>query len=91
MEISPNSNIGSIFISGPPYVLFPFLGELKKYGVKDSLLVAFLNNRNVQPTFLPIMIFYFGIPFTIIVSIYILLFSFINGYVAGKFLRKRLL
>ncbi|MBT3356456.1 permease [bacterium] len=77
---------GSIFVSGPPYVLFPFLGELKKQGVKDSLLVAFLNNRNVNPTFLPVMIFYFGTAFSVIVSIYVLLFSFINGWIMGKLL-----
>ncbi len=79
--------VGSILVSGPPYILFPFLGELRKHGVKDSLLVVFLNNRNIQPVFLPVMIFYFGTPFTIIVSSYILLFSFINGLIVGEVLK----
>ena len=78
---------GSILISGPPYILFPFLGELRKHGVKDSLLVVFMNNRNIQPVFVPVMIFYFGTPFTVIVSIYILLFSFVNGWLAGQILK----
>lgn len=79
----------SILISGPPYVLFPFLGELKKQGIKNSLLVVFLNNRNVNPTFLPVMIFYFGTAFSVIVSIYVLLFSFINGWIIGKLLNEK--
>jgi len=79
--------LGSIFISGPPYVMFPFLGELKKHGARLSLLVIFLNNRNVQPVFLPVMIFYFGTPFTIIISVYILIFSSINGFVIEKILK----
>ncbi len=82
--------IGSILISGPPYILFPFLGELRKHGVKDSLLIVFLNNRNIQPVFLPVMIFYFGTPFTVIISIYIILFSFVNGLIVGKILESKI-
>lgn len=82
--------VGSILISGPPYILFPLLGDLRKHGMKDSLLVVFMNNRNVQPVFLPVMIFYFGLHFTIVISVYILLFSLINGAVAGRLLEKKI-
>lgn len=80
--------LGSVFIVGPPYLLFPIFGELRKDGMKNSLIVAFLSNRNVQPMFLPVMIHYFGLSFTAIVSFYVLVFSFINGYAAGKILDK---
>lgn len=77
--------ISGILISGPPYVLYPFLGELKKHGMKNSLLAVFLYNRNVKIPFIPVMIYYFGLSFTIIMSFYIIAFSILNGVLVGKF------
>ena len=76
--------IASFFIIGPPYILYPFLGTLKKRGMKNSLLAAMMYNRNIKIYFLPAMIYYFGLKFTIIISIYIILFSIITG----KFIEK---
>lgn len=80
--------LGSVFVIGPPYLLFPIFGDLRKGGMKNSLIVAFFSNRNVQPIFLPVMIHYFGIPFAAIMSFYVLIFSFVNGFLAGKILDK---
>ena len=80
--------IAGVLISGPPYVLFPLLGDLKKQGMKDSLIALFLYNRNVKIPFIPIMIYYFGFWFTIVVSFYLLLFSVINGLVVGVLTKK---
>lgn len=82
------ASVGSIFIVGPPYILFPFFGEMKKQGMKNSLIIVFLSNRNVQPPFIPVMIYYFGTPFTIVISVYILIFAVINGLLLGKILEK---
>lgn len=71
--------IGGIIISGPPYVLYPMLGELKKHGARNALLATILYNRNVKIHFIPAIIYYFGIRYTIVLSIYILLFSLLNG------------
>jgi len=71
--------IAGILISGPPYILYPFLGELKKQGAKNSLLAVFLYNRNVKIPFFPVMVYYFGMKYTIIVSSLIVLFSILNG------------
>ncbi len=71
--------ISGILVSGPPYILFPLLGELKKQGMKNSLLAVFLYNRNVKIPFLPAMIYYFGFGFTVISSFYIIIFSILNG------------
>lgn len=71
--------ISGILITGPPYVIYPLLGSLKQNGMKNSLLAVLLYNRNVKIPFIPVMIYYFGLKFTIIISFYILLFSVING------------
>lgn len=82
------ASLGSILLSGPPYVVFPILGELKKHGMKYSLISVFMNNRNVQPPYIPVMIYYFGLPFTIIVSVYIMIFAILNGMIVGRIMDK---
>jgi len=71
--------IGGIIISGPPYVLYPMLGELRRHGARNALLATILYNRNVKIHFIPAMIYYFGIRYTVVLSLYILLFSILNG------------
>ncbi len=71
--------ISGILFSGPPYAFFPLLGELKKGGMKNSLLAVFLYNRNVKIPFLPVTIYYFGLSFTVVLSLYIVMFSILNG------------
>jgi len=73
------ATIAGILISGPPYILFPMLGEFKKQGASNSVLAIFLYNRNVKIPFIPVMIFYFGLTYTIVISVLIVIFSFING------------
>jgi uncharacterized membrane protein YraQ (UPF0718 family) len=79
--------LGGILISGPPYVLYPMLGEFKKHGVGNELLAVFLYNRNVKIPFLPVMSYYFGLRYTIIVSLLIILFSVLNGLLVGKLVK----
>ncbi len=82
------SIVVGVLISGPPYVLFPMLKDLKKHGMKSSLLAVFLYNRNVKISFLPVMVYYFGLKFTIIVSVLIVVFSVLNGLVVGALSKK---
>ena len=81
--------IAGVLISGPPYVLYPMLGELKKSGMKNSLLAVFLYNRNIKIPFIPVMIFYFGLAYTIIISIFIIIFSILNGLIIGRLAKEK--
>jgi len=80
---------GSILISGPPYIILPILGKLKEHGVRYSFIAVFLNNKNVQPVFLPVMIYYFGWLFSVIISIYILIFSVLTGMILERMMSGR--
>lgn len=80
--------IGGVLISGPPYILYPMLGELKKRGMSDSLIAVVLYNRNVKIAFLPALVYYFGIKYTIILSLYIILFSILNGLLIKSFVKQ---
>ncbi len=79
--------LASMVISGPPYVLFPLLGELKDHGMKYSLITVFLNNRNVQLTFLPVMAYYFGWGFSLIFAFYVVIFAIFSGIVMEKLVK----
>ncbi|MEA2006903.1 MAG: permease [Patescibacteria group bacterium] len=75
--------IFGILISAPPYIFFPLLGRLKERGMKNSLIAVILYNRNVKIPFLPVMVFYFGLSFTVAVSVFIIFFSILNGLLLG--------
>ena len=70
---------GGIISSGPIYMWYPLLSDLKERGMKNSLVAAFLYNRAVKIPLIPMMVLYFGWTFTIFLSIYMVLFSMING------------
>lgn len=81
--------IAGILISGPPYVLYPLFGDLQKKGMRNALLAVILYNRNVKIPFIPVMIYYFGAAFTIIVSVYIIILSLLNGILVELLVDKK--
>jgi len=76
---------------GPAYTWFPLLKNLKKKGMRPSLLVAFLNNRAVKIPLLPMMIFYFGWSFTLIANGYLIIFSIMNGLIIEKYFSQNII
>jgi uncharacterized membrane protein YraQ (UPF0718 family) len=74
-----------ILSSGPIYMWYPLLSELKEKGLKNSLIAIFLYNRAVKIQLIPIIIYYFGLPFLLITTFSMIIFSLINGYLVAKF------
>lgn len=68
-----------ILSHGPVYVWYPLLKDLRKHGMRTGLVAVFLYNRAMKIPLLPVMIFYFGIDFTIILSISVVIASIIEG------------
>ncbi len=77
---------GGILSSGPIYMWYPLLSDLKEKGMKDSFMAVFLYNRAVKIPLLPMMVYYFGLKFTAILTFYMILFSIINGVFVEKLL-----
>ena len=84
------SIIAGILSTGPIYMWYPLLSDLKEKGMRDCFIAAFLYNRAVKIPLLPMMIYYFGLPFTIILSFYMILFSIINGIAVDKLVQMKL-
>lgn len=80
---------GGILSTGPIYMWYPLLSDLKEKGMKNSLIAAFLYNRAVKIPLLPMMIYYFGWAFTIILTVYMILFSLVNGLIVGKIIKEK--
>lgn len=70
---------GGIISTGPIYMWYPLLQDLKEKGMKTSFIAAFLYNRAIKLPLLPLMVYYFGLPFTVILTVYMMIFSVIHG------------
>ncbi len=75
---------GGILSHGPGYIWYPMLQELRKKGALDGLVVAFLYARSIKLPWLPLMISYFGLSFTIVLSFYVVLGAFIQGVITNR-------
>ncbi len=78
-------SIGAGVLShGPMYAWYPLIEELKSKGLKDHLIGVFFYARAVKLPLLPIMIEYFGLKYTLILNLYIILGSILQGIIIEK-------
>ncbi len=73
-----------IISTGPIYAWFPMLNDIQKQGRNNGFIAAFLYNRAVKPALLPLMIYYFGIKFVIILTIVMIILSVVQGLIIEK-------
>lgn len=78
---------GGVISHGPGYVWYPMLADLRAHGVRDGLIVAFFYARAVKLPWLPMMISYFGLAFTLALCFYIVLGAWLQGVFAEKLLK----
>ncbi|MBD3245167.1 MAG: hypothetical protein GF335_04190 [Candidatus Moranbacteria bacterium] len=81
--------LSGILISGPPYILFPMLKQLKNKGMSDKFIAIFLYNRNVKIPFFPALIYYFGWQYSLVLSFYIILLSIPCGLLVEFFSNQK--
>lgn len=75
---------GGILSSGPIYLWYPLLAELEKHGMRPAFTATFLYNRAVKPALLPLLIVYFGMTYTTILTIYMIIFSVMQGIIIER-------
>ena len=78
--------LGGVISTGPIYVWYPLLSDLKEKGVPNGLLTCFLYNRSVKLPLLPVAIYYFGWPFILILISVMIIFSVLQGKIMEKIL-----
>ena len=78
------SVVGGILSHGPMYAWYGMLEDMREHGLKDGLITVFLYSRAVKLPLLPLMIAIFGLTYTIVLNIYILIFAIIQGMIIDK-------
>ena len=73
------ATLGGIVSHGPMYAWYPTISQLRQNGLKDGLLATFMYTRSIKIPFIPIMIDYFGMLFTITLFIYIIIGGVLQG------------
>jgi len=69
---------------GPMYAWYPMLEDLKRHGLGNGLIAAFFYARSIKIPLLPIMIDYFGLAFTAVLTFYILVASVVQGLLIDR-------
>ncbi len=80
---------GGLFSHGSGYVWYPMLSDLRSHGVRDGLIVTFFYARAIKLPWLPMMVSYFGMGFTIALTFYILLGALLQGFMADRLLGSK--
>jgi len=68
-----------IISTGPIYMWYPLLNDMQNHGMRNGLLAAFLYARAVKVPLFPILILYFGLTYTIVLSLIIIIAAPLQG------------
>ncbi|MEA1914055.1 MAG: permease [Campylobacterota bacterium] len=79
---------GGILSHGPMYAWYGMLSQMREHGVKDGLIATFFYARAVKLPLLPFMLDLFGIVFTVIINVYILIFAIVQGKMMDKLMKE---
>jgi len=78
---------GGIISTGPIYVWFSLLADLRNMGMTNFLITIFLYNRAIKIPLLTLIIYYFGLQFTITLTVLLIIFSILDGWLVDKLLQ----
>jgi len=81
--------IGGILSTGPVYMWYPLLAQLREKGVNSGFIAAFLYSRAIKIPLWPIIIFYFSAKYVITLTIVMIAFSIAQGIVVSRVLSSR--
>jgi len=76
-----------VLSTGPIYMWYPLLADLKNKGLSYGLIACFLYNRGIKITLLPIAIFYFGWKYVLVLSLAMIFVSIIQGILLNKLIK----
>ncbi len=76
--------IAGIISTGPIYVWYPLLADLQRKGMRIMLITVFLYNRAVKIPMIPLMIYYFGLKFTVVLTLVMVGASILEGWLVEQ-------
>lgn len=81
--------IGGILSSGPIYMWYPLLADLRNKGLSHGLIACFLYNRAIKIPILPIAILYFSWQYILILGFVMIFMSVIQGLIINKLMEVK--
>lgn len=76
--------VGGVLSSGPIYMWYPLLRDLRKKGVTNGLIATFLYARAIKLPLLPLLILYFGFSYSVVLILVMLVMAVIQGLLVQK-------
>jgi len=76
--------VAGILSTGPIYVWYPMLKELRERGVRDALISIFLYNRAIKIALIPMIVLYFGLKYMIILTVAMIIVSVLQGFLTER-------
>lgn len=73
-----------IVSTGPVFLWYPMLADLREKGMRTAFIATFLSARAIKLALIPLMIFYFGTAFTVVLTAYLAGFSLVAGYLTER-------
>lgn len=83
------SVVGGILSTGPIYMWYPLMSELKDKGMRTGFVACFLHNRAIKPALLPVFIHYFGMVFVVVLTVTTIVFSVLQGLIVERFVEVK--
>ncbi len=71
---------------GPIYPWYPLLQNMREHGMRVALVAAFLYARAIKLPWLPLMAFYFGSAYMVVLTFWILVFAVLHGWLIERLL-----
>ena len=81
--------VGGIISHGPMYAWYGMMQDMRTHGLKDGLIATFMYARAVKLPLLPFMIDMFGLLFTIVMTLYILVVAVLQGKVIDTVMKAK--
>ena len=81
--------LGGILSSGPIYMWYPLLADLKNRGLSYGLIACFLYNRAIKIPLIPLAIIYFSWQYIFILLIIMVFISVIQGILINKIMEVK--
>ena len=81
--------IGGILSSGPIYMWYPLLADLRSKGLNYGLIACFLYNRAIKIPLLPLAIIYFSWQYIIILTLVMITVSIMQGILLNKLMEVK--
>lgn len=83
------STLAGMISTGPIYAWYPLLKDLRERGASDFHIANFLGNRAVKPFLLPVMIFYFGLGYTIVLNVLLIVGAILSAGIVSLLIGRR--